>query len=194
MKTIFYFDCETSGLDPTRHCILQIAWIVERDGIEKIRRCFDVKPPENAELNIKALEVNGFNFDRMNAGIDGSIMLNYLHDDIKGSVGGGSGAIPCGHNVRFDLDFLNVALQRTDVKYSLHYGNGSLLRMNRPLCTLSLCHYLNYRGALSLDSFKLETVCKYFGITLNAHDAMCDIMATRALLIHLNGIIDTLSE
>lgn len=185
MRTMFYFDCETSGIDPARHCILQIAWIVERDGIEKIRRCFDVKPPDNADLNLRALEVNGFTIDRMFSGIESSVMLNYLYEDIKLCIGGGGGAIPCGHNVRFDLEFLNSALQQTDRKYVLHYGNGSMLLMNRPVCTMSLCHFLNYRGFLKLDSFKLETVCKHFGIPIDAHDAMSDIMATRTLLAHL---------
>lgn len=189
MSSIFYFDCETCGLDPKRHGIVQIAWIIEKDGIEQIRRCFDVMPYEGVDLNLKALEVNKFTLDRINDGIYESAMLQYLFNDIKSVVGGGDGMIPCGHNVRFDLDFLNEAIQRTSHKYTINYGNSSLLKMNRPVCTLGLCHYLNYTGDLSLDNYRLETVCRHFGIPLDAHDAMGDIMATRSLLVHLNNMI-----
>lgn len=190
MSTMLYFDCETSGVDPKRHAILQIAWIIKAGNEIIAKKCFDVKPEDSHDLNLKALEVNGFTFERMKAGIDGSLMTRLLAEDIRLAMGGGDALIPCGHNVRFDLEFLSAYLQKGTEKYTIHYGNSSALQMNRPVCTMALCHYLNYRHILHLNDYKLATVCGYFGIPIDAHDALSDIEATITLLDKLNKAIE----
>lgn len=46
---------------------------------------------------------------------------------------------------------------------------------------LSLLHILDGIGSISLENYKLETVCKHYDIPLDAHDALNDIKATREL-------------
>ena len=41
---------------------------------------------------------------------------------------------------------------------------------------------------------KLETLCDHFNITINAHDALSDIQATRELVVKLEEIVGKPSQ
>lgn len=186
---MFFFDCETTGLDHKRHAIVQIAWIIKRGRDVIVKRSFDVAPDDTHDLNLKALEVNGFTLERLNKGIAAPVMISRMAEDVKFAMGGSEGLIPCGHNVKFDLDFLNTYVQKGSEKYFINYGPQSALMLARPVCTLALCHYLNYCGVLKLDNYKLANVCKEFSIPISAHDALSDVEATVALLDKLDMMI-----
>jgi DNA polymerase III epsilon subunit-like protein len=107
-------------------------------------------------------------------------------------MGGGPPLVPCGHNVKFDVDFLYALAHKGTETWWLNFGNNDYLRLRKPLCTLAMCHYLDYIGKLNLDNYKLTTVCKALGIDLpecTAHDAMADVQATRTLFHKLKGML-----
>jgi len=84
---------------------------------------------------------------------------------------------PAGYNVRFDLDFLQSFFH----KRGNRYGTGSYQNW-RAIDVMQYVHFMDYSGKLSLNDYKLKTVCEHFGIEIIAHDAMSDIRATRNLL------------
>src|SRR5690606_5049961 len=85
---------------------------------------------------------------------------------------------PAGHNVQFDLDFL----QEFWKKYGDQYGTGSYQNW-RALDSRVMAHFLIMAGKLpELENMKLATLCNHFDIPINAHDAMSDITATRLLI------------
>ena len=82
---------------------------------------------------------------------------------------------PAGYNSRFDMEFLrNFFLKNSDP----YYGSWFNYRAIDPM---TLLHLLDGIGSVSLENYKLPTVCKHYDIPLDAHDALSDITATREL-------------
>jgi DNA polymerase-3 subunit epsilon len=83
------------------------------------------------------------------------------------------GAVPVGHNLRFDLGFLNTALARAQLP---PLGHGiDTLRLSRHLL------------AGEVPNFKLATLARAFSLPLPSHRALRDVLATHALLDLLIG-------
>jgi DNA polymerase-3 subunit epsilon len=183
MNPILYFDFETTGTDPRRHGIIQAAWIAERNGEVIAERCFDVDP-EEADINMRALRVNGFTLDRIVKGIPVARMLTALKCDIREACIGAGKITPCGHNVKFDLDFLAEASHRwKEPIWDLNYGDA--------LDTLAITRWYRYIGRIALENCKLETACGLFDIPIKAHDALEDVRAVRSLLAKLKLLGET---
>jgi len=172
---IFYFDVETSGLDPRRHCILQIAWIIEKNGEVISEKSYDVTPSDMDDLNLGALRVNGFTLERMQAGKSLSYVMAAVVGDLRAHKQGSGMFRPCGHNVPFDISFLVPAMNLTHEAYLNH------LSLHGALDTCAIARFYGFLGLLQLDNYRLETCCKDFEILLKAHDALADIRATREL-------------
>lgn len=181
MKPIFFFDTETGGLEPSHHALLQVAYIIEKDGAVMIERAFDIKPDDNSDVCLGALNVNNFSIDRMMAGTDRVVVLETIRQDVKMAVGGGCALVPCGHNVRFDVDFIYALAKKGSETWWLNFSPQSqYINLKKPLCTLAMCHYLDYVGKLNLSDYKLTSICKALGVDIiNAHDALADVRATR---------------
>jgi len=176
MSGILYFDLETSGLDPVRHCILQAAWIIERDGEILVEREMDVRPFVGADLCLPALDVNGFTLERIKAGAFPERFLYTLLNDLESQVWGSEIVRPCGHNVQFDVSFLLAAAKRHNISF---IGQLDFTKM---LDTVSILRFFDLCGKISLMNYKLETVCRYFNIPIQAHDALEDVRAVRTVL------------
>ncbi len=91
-------------------------------------------------------------------------------------------ALLVGHNVGFDLSFVEEAL-----------GDGTRIETGRYLDTLTIAR----EGYPDLENYKLGTLSKFFGVDLNeSHRALPDAEATANLLIwfgnELPGRIETL--
>lgn len=180
-ESIFYFDFETGGLDYRRHAILQAAWITERNGVVLSQRCYDINPGPNYDLSLAALTVNNFTIDRMLQGKSLPYVLAAMIADIKEVCIGAGKVRPCGHNVRFDIDFLREAS-------TINKMPVWELDFKRMIDTHGALLWLDACGKISLHDYKLVTACEHFGIELDAHDAMSDIRATRTLLGRLTAM------
>jgi len=178
---ILYLDFETSGLDPKRHAVLQAAWIVERDGEVLQERVIDVQPDRNDDLCLAALDVNGFDLERLKAGKFMSYVLTVLKQDCM------QVSLPriCGHNIPFDISFLKAVADKAHENLTLY------LDIKRHLDTAAIARFLDYQGIINVfDSFSLSSLCTLFGIeNEKAHDALGDIRATRELFHRLNNEI-----
>jgi DNA polymerase-3 subunit epsilon len=180
---IFYFDLETGGVDPRRSAILQIAWIIERNGVVMDERVYDVCPENDAEMNFGALAVNNFTFDRIKAGKNLYYVLCSLKSNLQEHKFGASLFSVCGHNVRFDIDFL---MPQT---YKCNENLSTCINFHSILDTCAIARFLSYKGVITgLTSHKLTSLCEHFKIPLNAHDALSDIRATRTLFHILEGL------
>ncbi|CAK0779597.1 DNA polymerase III subunit epsilon [Azospirillaceae bacterium] len=176
---IVYLDFETSGLDSTRHSVLQAAWIVERNGEVLQERVYDVQPDRNDDFCLAALDMNGFDLARIKAGRYMSHILTILKQDCLQV----SSPRICGHNVQFDISFLTAAADRAHENLFLY------LDLKKFLDTAAIARFLDYQGVLSLDRYNLDTCCTHFGIVNDrAHDALGDIRATRELFHILTGL------
>jgi len=187
---LLFFDTETGGLDPSRHPVLQVAWVLEVDDKVVSTDCFDVKPNIDADLVIAALNVNGFTMERMMKGTNPTVVMEKLRSDILAT---GRRFIPVGHNVNFDVDMAHAMSRRCCANWWFNFSVEAPVQLRKPLCTKAMSHYLDYRGFLSLSDYKLATLCEHFGILLEgAHDALSDVLATRLLFHELNNLINML--
>lgn len=165
-KTKIVIDCETSGLNPEKHQIIEIciATLDDKNEIVDIwsqRVEFDYKRADPT-----ALKINGYENDRelwTNATSQFEIGLE-LRNRLKGKT-------IIGHNPKFDMDFIIECWRVSGItkpKYD-----------HRLIDTMVLCHYhLDFLGM----SLSLDTIRKFFGWSLDgSHTATKDVHDTAKL-------------
>jgi DNA polymerase-3 subunit epsilon len=176
---VLFFDCETTGLDPVKNDIIQLAGIVEIDGKIKDEFNFFSQPFNYDNISPEALEVHGISIDTIKQFPKPQLLKNRLINILSQYVNKydqNDKFFPAGQNVRFDIDFLSENFKKNQDKYF-----GSWL-WRYPLDLYSLSTALRYKGILKTENLKLETLAKHFNVELKAHDAMSDIRCTREII------------
>lgn len=181
-KKILWFDVETTGLDPKKNAIIQLAALIDIDGVIVDELELLIQPHDGAKIDDVALEINGRRPEEiikqpfMQPAQALSELLKFMNKHVdqydkkdKFFIGG--------YNARFDTDFLSEFFRRLGSKYLGSYINWTILD---PMYIINI---MIYTGVLKLDNRQLLTVCNSFGIELgaDAHDAIADIKATREL-------------
>jgi len=165
-NTKIVIDCETSGLNPEKHQIIEVCIATLNDKNEIIdiwsQRCeFEYQRADKT-----ALKINGYENDRelwKNA-ISQNEMAIELRNRIKGKT-------IIGHNVKFDMAFI-CELWRIQ-------GTSKPKYDYRFIDTVVLCHYhLDFLGM----SLSLDTIRKFFGWSIDgSHTATKDVHDTAKL-------------
>jgi len=188
---IFWLDVETTGLDPKRNDIVSLAGIIEIDGKIMEEFQFNIQPFNWDNIDISALKINGFTIEQLKKFMTpreayikltrylGKYVNKYNRND-KFQFGG--------YNNDFDIKFMAEFFKKCGDKYF-----GSWIDYHR-LDPQVLLQFLHLKKDIELSNYKLETVAKYFGIPLNAHDALNDIKATREIVYKLIPRIKYLKE
>ena len=179
---IFWFDVETSGLSEYKNCILSLACIIEIDGKIVDKSDYRLRPHKAAEIDPKALAVNGFTPECIATFPDQFDTFRDLMDTLESHVDKYDKLdkfVLAGYNVPFDERFLRQFFLLNGQRYFGSYFTYPKINVPDLLVPLWLS------GELKTPDFKLSTICSHFGIELNAHDAMSDIMATRELYYRL---------
>ncbi len=181
-KKIFWFDVETTGLDPIKQDIVQLAFLIEIDGqiIEKgnlLMQPFNYDTVEQA-----ALDVHGRSIDEIRTYPNPKDVYNDLISILAKYVDRYNREDKfnhAGYNSRFDLEFLKqFFIKNNDVYFGSWFNY-------KGIDPLTILHALDGIEKISLPNYKLETVCGYFDIPIVAHDALSDITATRNLAKHI---------
>lgn len=179
---ILYFDVETTGTSYQENEITQLAGLIEIDGeiVEEFN--FDVRPTNFESISQEALEITGKTIDDLKSYPDSytvycdftDILDKYIEKFDKMDK-----FYPCGYNVDFDIKFLRSFFIRNKNLYL-----GSYLSY-KAIDLLPLMYFLESCEKISLENYKLGTVCAHYDIEIDAHDAMSDINATRQLYLKL---------
>jgi|TARA_Y100000034_G_scaffold19875_2_gene22613 DNA polymerase III epsilon subunit-like protein len=180
---VFYFDVETTGFDPVKNDITQIAGIIEIDGQTKDRFNMRCQPLNWDNINEQALAITGVSREKLKEyplpGVIHKRLLALLgkyvdkHDRSDKFYMAGYNAI------RFDADFLSNFFKKQNDDY---FGSWFNWKIIDPFPVL---YFWEWLGKIKLESYKLEAVCKYYNIEIDAHDAFSDISATRKLIYEL---------
>lgn len=187
---VVFFDLETSGLDPQRHAIIQVAALAVNFDTLSVLESFERKIRfriENADR--QALEVNSYNKEVWEreavspaaAELDLTAFLK-SHADME-MISAKSGAVYrvaqlVGHNAdRFDGPFLQAWYKRLGAFLPASF---SVLDS----CQYARWFYAERRHLCSPENFKLETLCQHLGLPGNGeyHDAMADVNSTLQLV------------
>jgi len=199
MKKILFLDTETTGLDATKHGIIQLAMLMDIDGEFVDEISLDIQPFQTDLMSIQN-DDNIFWADNIiwkdeatPTGITFGDIAEFMHPyEAMGNIisfldkhiAKFDKSDKCwigGYNTRFDLDFLSAFCQKAKFDYLGSYLNW------RQLDALHLMWQIDFKATLALSSFKLEEVCKAYCIDLKAHNAMSDIKATRELWYKLQA-------
>ena len=166
MRDLAFLDLETTGLDPSKHEIIEAA-VVRVDGRtleERAAVSVRIAPMLIGSADPEALRINGFDADTWN----GSPITEALPRVIP-LLGD---ATLAGHNVaRFDLTFMLAACNALGL---------AMPRSKYVLDVASLCWPLLVRG--EVESLSLAALCSHFGISNDgAHGSLAD--CRRALAV-----------
>jgi DNA polymerase III subunit epsilon len=177
---ILYFDCETTGTDPKVHEITQFAAIVEVDGEVKAEVNWRCKPTRWDQIDPQALAVTGVTKAQLETFDDPLEMAQKIRVLLASYVNKfdkNDKFYPAGHNVQFDLEFLQAFWKQ----HLDEYGTGSYQNW-RSLDSRIFANFLIASGKLDVPDVKLGTLCQKYQIQIQAHDALSDIRATRDLI------------
>ena len=184
MKKALWFDVETTGLNHFKNDIIQLAAIAEIEGniVEEFNS--KVAPFDPANVDPKALEINKLKMeDIMKYPKPRDVhkaFTTFLSRHVDKYEKEDKFA-PAGYNVAFDIDFLGSFFKKNGDNYYGSYFNY------KSIDPLRLLHIMDYERKINLPNYKLVTVCNHYNIIIDAHEALSDIKATRALYQVLRG-------
>lgn len=167
MKPLAFIDCETTGLDPQRHEIIEIGVLRVEPSTLAVMAEVDVRvvPMHLDRADPESLRINGYCAE----GWAAAVYLGEAFDQIAPLL---DGAVLAGHNVPFDKGFLNEGwkrLGRVHPKVDYH-----------TLDTVSLAWPFYSAGAVK--SLSLGALCEHFGIRrVFPHRAIDDARAALEL-------------
>jgi len=176
---VAWIDTETTGLDPKKHGIIQLAIIIEI-GFKPVARAEFRMNPTGKEFDPQAMAIHGLSEEQISAypttcatkgkieKFLGQFVNKYDRQDKL---------IPGGYNVDFDIDFMRVMWEETGDKYFHSWFDHA------PIDIYRAHRLLEWAGiADAPPDRKLETMAKMYGIeTPNSHDAAADIETTRRI-------------
>lgn len=180
---VCWFDVETTGLDHLRNGIIQLAMMVDIDGIVEEEFEFKILPYKGDVIDEEALKHNGLTIEMINTQIEYRNPVQVL-SLIKNKLGKYVNRFdredklaPAGYNPDFDIRFLKKFWEKGGDKY---FGSFFNYYMIDPFRLLLILRHI---GLVELEKYDLSTACAYFGISFEkrAHDAFSDIKATREL-------------
>ena len=164
--TRLWVDTETTGLIPRKHEIIEIAILTETvlpGGGGTITEAWSTKirPARIEEAEPKALEVNGYRAEEW----AGAPTFDEVAADIAKRLA--SSTIICGHNVSFDIAFIEGAFDRLGQKVRVPYHKVDTVTLGYVVWNADP---ENPGPGLSLDKLR-----RLLGISLNgAHSALKD--------------------
>lgn len=178
MSKILWLDSETTGVDAEKNDIVQLACMIEIDGKIVREQEFRMRPMNGNAITAKALEVNGLTMEEIMSYPNAVIGLNQLRALMGKYVSKYDKSdkfVPAGYHVRFDLDFLRSTFKKCGDVYFGSWFYAANLDV-QSFVAVAIARY-----GLQCKNYRLGTLCKRFGIPIEAHKAMSDIRATKKL-------------
>lgn len=181
MSKLFYIDVETTGTDPKRNGLVQIAGIIEIDGEVKQKINLLAAPFEGDVIEAEALQVIGKDEGELRAYDHPEVIYNQLISTMDQYVDRYDRSDKfhfIGYNSRFDDGFIREWFKKLNDNYYGSWFHWPAIDVSN----LAAIHFLGRRG--TLPNFKLMGVAEALGIDVDpgqAHDALYDVRITRKI-------------
>ena len=183
MKKVLWLDVETTGLDCRKHGLREVGFIIEIDGVEVDKGVFKINPftytTRDVEIDDYALEISKVSIEDLESYDRVSYCFKELMNKLVKYVNANDKNdyfVIAGYNAAFDIGFIKEWFKEMGLldsyKDLFHY---------KSLDVFSIVFALRHIGLNSAENDKLETMCNYFGIEIEAHNALSDIEATKKL-------------
>ncbi len=161
-----FIDIESTGLNFLAHEIIEIGAVItdcELNVIEEFE--IKIKPERIEDADPVSLKVNQYDPTNWTGAVSLKEGLEMLGKKVKD-------CIMVGHNVSFDVGFLDSAFSKVKMTNPMHYHR---------IDTISVAWAKLHRDPL-LEHFSLRELCMKFGIeNKRAHTALSDARATYEL-------------
>jgi DNA polymerase III subunit epsilon len=169
-KPIAFIDTETTGLDPELQEVIEVAIILQWPNGQVQEWCSKIKPTRLENADPKALEINGYAADPK--AWDNAPTFEQAAEEMTFRL---RDAVICGHNVAFDVSFLESGMKRAGKKFYFPYHR---------IDTVALAYaHLVPQG---LERLRLDDIRAFLGwSTDNAHTALVDARDCQRIYNHL---------
>jgi DNA polymerase III epsilon subunit-like protein len=175
-KSLCFIDVETTGLSWKKHEIVELAAIRVRLDTWETEGTLDLKvrPEHIHTAEPKALELNGYDPEKWKGAYSLGAVLEQLSPLLQG-------AIPAGHNVKFDLAFIEAAWER-----GVAFRPSDLNYHTLDTCSLAMPLYINGK----VNSVELGDVyrCLFGHEQPDQHRALSDCRASMEIAKALIGV------
>ena len=165
---LFFFDCETGGLNPTDSDMVEVACIVTDPTGQSVLNEFCAKVIPKKPVGPKAAAINGYTTEKwaaeaVNLDVAMVTMLGMARD-----------AVFVAHNTPFDWGFFDMAMAQRGQRWPGDYHKIDTVALATPL--LKAGH---------IPNLKLVTLTAHFNIEHEAHRALGDAQACRSVYLRL---------
>jgi DNA polymerase-3 subunit epsilon len=171
---LLFIDTETTGLNPKKNGIIQIAALYEEDEFETQNNPLTY----GAKIDKEALKINGIKKKWIKKMPDNGLekFVTWMDKHVN-KYDKSDKFVAVGYNVKFDVEMLHGEANRQAFEFMGSYIDWRVIDV---LTLVRTAHYLGQMPAEPTD-FKLGTICKVYGIPEPSHNALDDVLATRAL-------------
>ena len=180
---ILFIDTETGGIDPASHSLLSLALVVWKEL--EVRASIEILVNDGV-LNVteKALEINGINLsEHKKKAVSPVLALQQVDQFLDLHFSRDEKIILGGHNINFDVNFLNAFLTRNGYNFQQRFSH-------RFVDTSSILFYLYLTGKMKRKLTASQDAFDYFGITVpGRHTSLGDAVATAQLFSKLVSIL-----
>jgi DNA polymerase-3 subunit epsilon len=166
---LFFFDCETGGLEPHEADMVEVAVVLTDPSGEQVLKEFCAKVFPKKPVHPKAAAVNGYTVEKWAqeaVDLDGPMieMLSMARE-----------AVFVSHNTPFDWGFFSAAMAQRQQRWPSNYHKIDTVAMSMPLLKFG-----------RVNNLKLETLVPYFGFRQeDAHTALSDARDCRKVYLEL---------
>jgi DNA polymerase III subunit epsilon len=181
--SILFIDTETGGIQPGKNSLLSLALVVWKES--KIGASTEILINDGVlDITEKALEVNGIDMEEhKKKAVLPTVALQQFDDFIKANFPADEKIVLGGHNITFDVNFLNAFLAANNYNYHQRFSH-------RFIDTASILFYLYLTRKLKTRVNSSQQAFDYFGITVDGrHTALGDALATAQLFSRLISIL-----
>lgn len=166
-RPLVILDTETTGLEPTIHEIIEVACLQVTPEFDVVTTYESKIRPENLEsADPRALEINGFTPEEW----EGAPSLVTVMTTLAELTGG---CILVGHNIKFDIAFLEESMRRVGVTPNWHWTAFD----SKTVAWTILRKEVHNLG--------LDNLCEHLGIDIPGHRALNDCERVRQMLVKL---------
>jgi DNA polymerase III epsilon subunit-like protein len=170
---LLFFDCETSGLSPIYHEMIEVGCILTDPTGRTVLKEYEAKILPTKPVDPNAAAVNGYSAEKW---ASEAVSLSLA---LKEVVSMAKDAVLVAHNAAFDWGFLESAIRQNAMRYPGPYHKCDTVAMAWPLLKEG-----------KVPNLKLQTLTEYFKIShLDAHTALSDVRACRDLYLRLMELV-----
>lgn len=188
---ILFLDVETTGTDPTKHTVIEVALEFHQNGKRVSNWGKKFCPEGSYEIDIGALKVNNSMLGSFSSRGSEKLALEGFVDYLLGLPD--ESIILCGHNISFDIAFVEAWLRKFNI-----LGLKKNIIDYRVLDTATIATFLQSVGILEIKRMSLKNLAEELQVELpdykkatcqGLHNAVVDVRVTADVFYKMQELI-----